>query len=73
VKCDKEGKVLRSASINKASDALHSKRAAGLMKVFGVHHVIYISYWLKHGEGNLLSDSEMRTFFVGKGMMERVG
>jgi hypothetical protein len=62
VKCDKEGKILHSASINKASDALYNEQAAGLMKTFKVHHVMYISRWLKLGEGNLLLDSGMRTF-----------
>jgi hypothetical protein len=53
VKCDKEGKVLHSASVNKASDALHNEQAAGLMKIFRVHYMMYISHWLKLGEGNL--------------------
>lgn len=45
--------MLHSASISKASDAVHSEQAAGLTKIFRVHHVMYISHWLKLGEGNL--------------------
>jgi hypothetical protein len=56
-----------------ASDALHNEQAAGLMKVFRVHHVMHISHGLKLSESNISQIFLMRTFSVDKGMMERVG